>query len=777
MPPKKSRSSDGKSSGKSSSDGKPGGKKPSARIAANGFRLPEPIAAGEILSDMTQKEWRIGKSIGVGGFGEIYLASDDIEAETNSSNADYCVKVEPHSNGPLFTEMHCYMRVAKPDDIETWKEEHQKPRLGMPKYMGSGSHIFSDNKYRFMVMERFGSDLQKIFEKNNKKFSLKTTYQLGIQIIDVLEYVHSKEYIHADIKASNLLLGHQPGTEDQVFLVDYGLACRYANDGRHKEYRYDGRKAHDGTMEFTSRDAHIGAHSRRGDLEILGFNMVQWLCSKLPWEDNLADSDYVATMKRGYMDDIPLFMDKCFGDDIPPGLEEYLEYVKKLSFDDQPNYNKLRKILTKALASRGFVDDGHIDFTCTSPKAERKVQPRINKKTRRGSKRIEGEENIPELAPKKVVRRSSQMSPCRQRNRVLTRTSSQYEVMPEVDLPSRVRRQTSLQCEDSPKVEIPNRVRRTRSYLPEPEDTPKDEVHRVRTRTVSQNEEVPMEEVSLSSLGITGPFPNLDDEDEMILKEQQRMETRRRSRPAKIEIRRDTSLDNPTPQMIELINKIREKTSSPAICQKRHRHNSNCKGSGNMSPAAWLTSTSFTPEMKAVMKRREERNLFEDSVDNSSIMIPSVFDSESESSNDSVDINYYNTNIGQSPPAIRAIIRQSPPHIRTFFASVPSTTYMNDNSDLRNLETPSPTADELDSSQEPDADKLHPLLSYEDARYTYPSPPLETDYPTIPENEAPSRIVTRRSSLKSNQNCSNALGYSWVQSAWSFMAALIPAHR
>lgn len=78
------------------------------------------------------------------------------------------------------------------------------------------------------------------------------------QQLDVLEYIHSYEYIHADIKASNLLVGYQPGTENQVFLVDYGLACRYKIDGKHKEYKYDQRKAHDGTIEFTSRDAHIG---------------------------------------------------------------------------------------------------------------------------------------------------------------------------------------------------------------------------------------------------------------------------------------------------------------------------------------------------------------------------------------------------------------------------------------------------------------------------------------------------------------------------------------
>lgn len=77
--------------------------------------------------------------------------------------------------------------------------------------------------------------------------------------LDTLEYIHSHGYIHADIKGSNLLLGYRKGTENCVYLLDFGLACRYLDqNGVHKEYRCDQRKAHDGTLEYTSRDAHIG---------------------------------------------------------------------------------------------------------------------------------------------------------------------------------------------------------------------------------------------------------------------------------------------------------------------------------------------------------------------------------------------------------------------------------------------------------------------------------------------------------------------------------------
>lgn len=75
--------------------------------------------------------------------------------------------------------------------------------------------------------------------------------------MDTLQYVHDHEYIHADIKGSNLMLGLI--SQAPVYLMDFGLATRYIDrEGKHKEYRHDERRAHDGTIEYTSRDAHIG---------------------------------------------------------------------------------------------------------------------------------------------------------------------------------------------------------------------------------------------------------------------------------------------------------------------------------------------------------------------------------------------------------------------------------------------------------------------------------------------------------------------------------------
>ncbi|KAK7904002.1 hypothetical protein WMY93_016609 [Mugilogobius chulae] len=177
-----------------------------------------------------------------------------------------------------------------------------------------------------------------------------------IKVLDTLEYIHKHEYVHADIKASNLMLSYSDPS--QVYLVDYGLAYRYCPEGVQKEYKEDPKRCHDGTIEFTSIDAHKGASnpSRRADLEILGYCLVQWLCGRLPWEDKLQDP---STCR----DNISEFMKKCFpSQDKPEELQKYMEEVKTLGYQDQPPYDKLRSILQTGLKTLQLKDDGKLEF-------------------------------------------------------------------------------------------------------------------------------------------------------------------------------------------------------------------------------------------------------------------------------------------------------------------------------------------------------------------------------------------------------------------------------
>ncbi|XP_062046103.1 serine/threonine-protein kinase VRK1-like [Lepus europaeus] len=359
--------------------------------------------AGGAEEGVGSKEMAAGSSYWAGGDGPAAWA-DTNSSKSVGSDAPYVVKVEPSDNGPLFTELKFYQRAAKPEQIQKWIRTHKLKYLGVPKYWGSGLHDKNGKSYRFMIMDRFGSDLQKIYEANARRFSWKTVLQLSLRILDVLEYIHEHEYVHGDIKASNLLLSYK--NPDQVYVVDYGLAYRYCPEGVHKEYKEDPKRCHDGTLEFTSVDAHNGvAPSRRGDLEILGYCMVQWLSGHLPWEDNLKDPNYVRDSKIRYREDIAGLMDKCFPEKNKPGqrcrekerdrqifhllvhspngsnsqgwarlkpgaflgcpgeIAKYLETVKLLGYTEKPLYQNLRDILLQGLKAIGSKDDGKLDLS------------------------------------------------------------------------------------------------------------------------------------------------------------------------------------------------------------------------------------------------------------------------------------------------------------------------------------------------------------------------------------------------------------------------------
>ncbi|XP_024608760.1 serine/threonine-protein kinase VRK2 isoform X2 [Neophocaena asiaeorientalis asiaeorientalis] len=333
------------------------------------YRLPVPLPEGKVLDDVEGKQWVLGKMIGSGGFGLIYLA---FPINNPDKDARHVIKVEYQENGPLFSELKFYQRAAKRDCIKKWIELKQLDYLGIPQFYGSGIAEFKGKSYRFMVIERLGIDLQKISDQNGT-FKKSTVLQLGIRMLDVLEYIHENEYVHADIKAANLLLGYR--NPHQVYLADYGLSYRYCPNGNHKQYQENPRKSHNGTIEFTSLDAHKGvALSRRSDLEILGYCLLRWLCGRLPWEQNLEDPVAVQTAKTNLLDELPESVLKW----APSGsscceIAQYLVCAHNLAYDEKPDYQMLKKILNPS-----GIPLGPLEF---SPKGESlNVRPPNNQK-------------------------------------------------------------------------------------------------------------------------------------------------------------------------------------------------------------------------------------------------------------------------------------------------------------------------------------------------------------------------------------------------------------
>ena len=68
--------------------------------------------------------------------------------------------------------------------VKNWQAKHREVAyVGVPAYIAEGWHELDGQRWRFMVMERFGEDLEMIFTKHGRIFSLPTVCSLAINLV------------------------------------------------------------------------------------------------------------------------------------------------------------------------------------------------------------------------------------------------------------------------------------------------------------------------------------------------------------------------------------------------------------------------------------------------------------------------------------------------------------------------------------------------------------------------------------------------------------------
>ena len=81
-----------------------------------------------------------------------------------------------------------------------------------------------------MAMDLLGPSLEDLFSQCNRKFTLKTVLMLGLQMVNRIEYIHHKTFLHRDVKPDNFLIGTGKRAKS-IFIIDFGLAKRYFKNG------------------------------------------------------------------------------------------------------------------------------------------------------------------------------------------------------------------------------------------------------------------------------------------------------------------------------------------------------------------------------------------------------------------------------------------------------------------------------------------------------------------------------------------------------------------
>ena len=94
---------------------------------------------------------------------------------------------------------------------------------GFPKVFTSG--IKKEQPY--IVLEKLGISLKDILQQTQRHFSKICILNFGIVMINLLEKLHDKGYIHCDIKPDNIMIGNfnkDPKQNRKIFLIDFGIS-------------------------------------------------------------------------------------------------------------------------------------------------------------------------------------------------------------------------------------------------------------------------------------------------------------------------------------------------------------------------------------------------------------------------------------------------------------------------------------------------------------------------------------------------------------------------
>ena len=261
----------------------------------------------------------------------------------HSSFADIFAALDFSISQPLAIKVACHPSSPSTIEAETTILRSLSSVNGIPKVLWTGQ---INNRSAFM-MPLLGPSLADQIGWG-QLLSLHDVSALALELLTILEGVHSKGILHLDLKPSNILFS--PNSH-QIYLIDFNISKSYLSTlGEHLPLSQIGE--FNGNVQFASINAHqFLEQSRRDELESLGYLLLSLCYGGLEWNnENEADFNkkiiYVGEEKKKFLKTVEN------NATVPKFLRRYFSMINEIGFYDKPNYNRIRQLFSEFMASK-----------------------------------------------------------------------------------------------------------------------------------------------------------------------------------------------------------------------------------------------------------------------------------------------------------------------------------------------------------------------------------------------------------------------------------------